>query len=105
MTTPAKTLPDDLPILTEVVEEGLPLLTEVISVSENTEPPDIVAEDKPALSEADIARLMTQLEGRIAEKLETRLQAMQRTAISEVLAEIRTELPQLLRETPPDDPA
>lgn len=103
MTTPAQTLPDDLPILTEVVEEGLPLLTEVIPAPENAAQPEIVAEDKPALSEADIACLMTQLEGRIAEKLEARLQAMQHTAISEVLAEIRAELPQWLRETPPDE--
>ncbi len=104
MTTPAQTLPDDLPILTEVVEEGLPLLTEIIPAAESAAPPEIVAEDKPTLSEADIARLMTQLEGRIAAKLEARLQAMQRTVTSEVLAEIRTELPQLLRDTPPDEP-
>jgi len=103
MTTPAQILPDDLPILTEVVEEGLPVLTEVIPAAENVVQPDIVAEDKPTLSEADIARLMTQLEGRIAEKLEAHLQVMQRAVISEVLSEIRAELPQWLHETTPDE--
>lgn len=93
----------DLPILTEVVEEGLPLLTEVIPTPENAAQPDIVAEDKPALSEADLERLMAQLESRIAKKLEARLQAMQHAVIGEVLAEIRAELPQWLHETPPDE--
>jgi hypothetical protein len=103
MTTPAQTLPDDLPILTEVVEEGLPLLTEVIPAPENAAQPENVAEDKSMLSKADISRLMTQIEGRIAEKLEARLQTLQQAAIAEVLSEIRAELPQWLRETPPDE--
>lgn len=92
---------EDLPILTEVVEDGLPLLTEVIATPENVSPPNAIGEDKPTLGEIDIEHLMLQLESRIREKLEARLQTLQRAAVAEVLAEIRDELPQWLRETPP----
>ena len=126
-------LPDDLPLLTEVVGEatgGFPLLTEVVGeatgdfplptevVNEATGvlpfPPGIVEEtpampapDAPDLSPQLLQDLQVHLENVFARKLRQHLADAQQQAIEQALAELKSELPQLIRDAlaTPHDPA
>jgi hypothetical protein len=102
-------LPPDLPVLTEVVDgDEPPLLTEVVA----EEPP--VPADMPASASADLAPaeappLLTpeqeaHLETMFIEHLLPRLEAAQREAVAQALAEFKQELPRLLREAQDNPP-
>lgn len=95
-------LPDDLPVLTQVVgtpaPEDLPTLTEVVA------PPPSAR----SLSEEEMQQLLRQLESRLevvfAQKLSLHLEKLQRLAVKQAVNEFRAALPELLREilnTPP----
>jgi len=112
-------LPDDLPLLTEVVGEatgGFPLLTEVVgeATGDFPLPPGIVEEtpatpapDTPEVSPQLLQYLQTHLENVFAQKLQQRLAEAQQHAIEQSLAELKSELPQLIRDAlaAPHDPA
>lgn len=85
--------PNDLPLLTDIIDDSLPLLTEVVRDPE-TGPTSAPA----SLSDIELQQLAERLEPLIAAKLEARFGQLQQTMIAETLAGIRTELPQWLRE-------
>ncbi|MDP4028070.1 MAG: hypothetical protein Q8P42_03775 [Gallionella sp.] len=101
---PGSKLPDNLPVLTQVVpslSDELPTLTEIIE----PEPPL----PAPALSEEQIQQLLKQIEPHIeavfTQKLNLHLEKLQRLAVKQAVNEFRAALPQLLRDilkTPPD---
>jgi len=93
-------LPGNLPVLTQIVAPGeLPTLTEVVA----PEPAP------PALGEAEIQRLLQQIEPSLeavfTQKLTLHLEKLQRLAVKQAVSEFRAALPQLLRDalkTPPE---
>ncbi|MDD3883411.1 MAG: hypothetical protein PHW66_00585 [Gallionella sp.] len=86
--------PADLPLLTDIVDDGLPTLTEIVSV------PETGMTSAPAsLSDIELQQLAERLEPLIAAKLEAKFGQLQQSVIAETLAGIREELPQWLRET------
>lgn len=105
-------LPDNLPMLTEVADkpsDDLPTLTEVVAegriasaANQNSHVPEEIAAF-PTASEEEI-RLLRQLETRIEEifahRLRLDLEQLQREAIEQAVAELRVELPRLLRNAP-----
>ncbi len=107
-----KVVPDDLPTLTEVVEETtgasaiedeLPILTEAIATEPSPVPAALEEVSPPAtLSEADMQRLLQKLEAHIesvfTQKLSHRLEQLQRLAVEQAVGELRAELPQMLRD-------
>lgn len=116
---PGGELPDNLPLLTQVADEDaleeLPTLTEIIT-EEQAEPavglqPDYNLET-PApetaipvpctLDEAQLQRLQQQLEIHIehvfAHKLCFHIEQTQRQAVERAVEELKTELPELLRD-------
>jgi len=85
--------PDDLPLLTDIVDDGLPTLTEIVS------PPETGATSAPAsLSDIELQQIAERLQPLIAAKLEAKFAQLQQSVIAESLADIREELPQWLRE-------
>lgn len=103
-------LPADLPVLTEVVAgDELPLLTEVVEETPATpaELPAPASTEPAGTSEppAPTAELDARLESLIMEHLLPRLEAAQRKAIAQALAEFKQELPRLLHETQDNPPA
>ncbi len=105
LTTIVGETPDGLPTLTEVVAiEELPVLTEAVAASQTDSPGTVPDEDvlPPALSEADMLRLVqlleTHLESAFAQKLGHRLEQLQRLAVEQAIGELRAELPQILHD-------
>jgi len=85
--------PDDLPLLTDIVDDGLPTLTEIVSA------PETGATSAPAgLSDIELQQIAERLQPLIAAKLEAKFGQLQQSVIAETLAGIREELPQWLRE-------
>ncbi len=88
--------PDELPVLVEVVSDmaldDLPTLTEIVK-PESSEP--------QRLSEADIQQLLQHLEQHIeimcTQKIALHLEQMKDHAIEQIINELKTELPELLR--------
>jgi hypothetical protein len=110
LTTVVEEASDELPTLTDVVgkthaivEEELPVLMEAVSI-EPASHAEVVenAVPSPALSEADIQRLIQQLEAHLesvfAQKLGHRLEQLQRLAVDQAIRELKAELPQMLRD-------
>lgn len=115
---PGDGLPDNLPLLTQVVDEDapddLPTLTEVVAEGQ-TEPATVLqpdADQEASAPEAAIPascapneeemqrllrRLETHLENVFAHKLGLSLEQLQRQAIEQAVSELKAELPELLR--------
>jgi len=113
-------LPQDLPVLTEVVGEasgGFPTLTEIVeetAPSSLDAPIEVEAQDFTPISteSADVllpeempldispqllSHLETHLEDVLAQRLQKRLADAQQQVIAETLAELKAELPELIR--------
>ncbi len=104
-----RSIPDDLPTLTDVVGEttgGFPTLTEVVEEQNRDAPiPDIPSPAPSAPELHDPAPQLLQdiqahIEDVFAQKLQQHLAAAQQQAIEQALAELRAELPQLIRAAP-----
>ena len=95
---PGGGLPDNLHVLTRMVDENapddLPTLTEVV---EKLRP----AAPHTALNETDMRQLLQQLEAHLetafAQKLNHHLELLQRQAVEQAISELKAELPELLR--------
>lgn len=122
MTSPEQSgsdLPDDLPLLTQVVDEnfpdGLPTLTEIASeqqagttveprpaASQETTAPGAVAPPPPIFGDEEMQQMLLQLETHLetvfADKLSFHLEELQRQAVGQAISELRAELPGLLRD-------
>jgi len=110
ITPPGSSLPENLPLLTEVADkpsDDLPTLTEVVAegkiesaAKQNPHAPEATATSPPASEEEK--RLLRQLEARIEEafahRLRLDLERLQREAIEQAVAELSAELPRLLRD-------
>lgn len=112
-------LPDNLPLLTHVVDEDapddLPTLTEVVAEGRtdpatgtlpnaNQEAPAPAEAAIPASCASDeekmqrlLQRLETHLENVFIHKLSLNLEQLQRQAIEQAVSELKAELPELLR--------
>ncbi len=111
-----RAIPDDLPTLTEVVGEttgGFPTLTEVVeeNVGVGTEPDATPSPVPPAPEHDPTPRLLQDIQAHIedvfAQKLSQHLAVAQQQAIEQALAELRSELPKLIRAAldQPHDPS
>lgn len=100
--------PPDLPVLTEIVSgDDLPTLTDIVAepVAETPtfEPPPI-ATDEPRGAETQFEitpQLEAHLETLFMQRLLPRLEEAQRQAIALTWAELKDELPQLIRDALP----
>jgi len=109
---PGSDLPDNLPLLTQVVDEGmqddLPTLTEVVAeeqagtaaILQPAAEAPIHASCTPNEEEMQrlLQRIETHLENAFAYKLSLNLERLQRQAIEQAVGELKAELPELLRE-------
>ncbi len=89
-------VPDDLPTLTEVVGEttgGFPTLTEVVEEPAPDLPAPEIRDPSPQL----LLHLQAHIETVFVQKLQQHLAAAQQHAIEQALAELKSELPQLIR--------
>ncbi len=104
-----KTPVDDLPLLTEVVDEDtgrFPTLTEVVGEAIDDSPVQgelIATQPATPTSPADITPqllpyLEKHLENAFAQKLAQKLAEAQQHAIAQTIAELKSELPQLIRD-------
>ncbi|MBY0576448.1 MAG: hypothetical protein K2P67_07640 [Gallionellaceae bacterium] len=113
MTSPEQTadLPDNLPLLTEVVGEGaaddFPLLTEVATEAPPETNCDVVAPEagisEPcAISTGEMQEFLRQIETHLEtvlmQKLNFRIEQLQRQAIEQAVNELKVKLPELLRD-------
>jgi hypothetical protein len=105
-----QTLPHDLPVLTEVVSgDDLPTLTDIVAEPEaETQPFEldpIIATDLPPMAEEVPFEVPPQLEAHLEslfmQRLLPRLEEAQRQAIALTWAELKDELPQLIRDALP----
>jgi hypothetical protein len=105
-----QTLPHDLPVLTEVVSgDDLPTLTDVVDAPEAEtlafELDPIVTDDLPPTAEEVPFEVPPQLEAHLEalfmQRLLPRLEEAQRLAIAQTWAELKDELPQLVRDALP----
>ncbi|TAN79293.1 MAG: hypothetical protein EPN14_06025 [Gallionella sp.] len=95
-------LPDNLPLLTRVVDENfpddLPTLTEVVQENIAT---DIAIPPPSAFGDEEMRRLLLRLEAHLetvfAEKLNLRLEQLQQVAVEQAVNELKAELPNMLR--------
>lgn len=102
-------LPHDLPVLTEVIsDDDLPILTDIVAEPEQEAPVfelDPVVTDLPPMAEEVPFEVPPQLEAHLEtlfmQRLLPRLEEAQRLAITQTWAELKDELPQLLRDTLP----
>ena len=97
-------IPLDLPVLTEVVNgDDLPTLTEI--VDEPAFELDPIVPDLPPVVEEVPFKVPPQLESHLEavfmQRLLPRLEEAQRQAIAQTWAELKEELPQLIRDTVP----
>ncbi|HEX5363666.1 MAG TPA: hypothetical protein VFW59_05320 [Gallionella sp.] len=99
-------LPDNLPLLTQVVGEPapdeLPTLTDIVA-------PAVPAPAAKTLSDEEMQQLLRLLESRLevvfSQKLSLHLEKLQRLAVKQAVNEFRAALPEMLRDilnTPPD---
>ncbi|HEX5338990.1 MAG TPA: hypothetical protein VFW53_11185 [Gallionella sp.] len=103
---PNGNIPDNLPVLTEVVSEGLPndlpTLTEMIVPAEPVPTSPDAASTPRTYSEADVQRLLQQFEAHIetvfAQKLNHHLEELQKIAVDQAVNELKADLPELLRD-------
>ncbi|MDP2761295.1 MAG: hypothetical protein Q8O64_13025 [Sideroxyarcus sp.] len=89
------TQPQAIPLLTEVVPDttdDLPVLTDIAQ-----ETPPAPAATEPALLLIMQQQLEAHIDTVFAEKLQTHLAAAQRQAVEQAIAEMKNELPQLIR--------
>ncbi len=102
--------PPDLPVLTEIVSgDDLPTLTDIVDAPEMETPAFALAPDSsagaPSLPEEDAFEPPPQLESHLEElfmqRLLPRLEAAQRQAVAQTWAELKDELPQLIRNARP----
>lgn len=123
-------LPQDIPVLTEVVDEpnlAVPTLTEIVEAPTpldlddtieieagslapiSTESADVLLPEEMPLdiSPQLLSHLETHLEDVLAQRLQRRLADAQQQVIAETLAELKAELPELIRKAlaTPQDPA
>jgi hypothetical protein len=102
-------LPHDLPVLTEVVSgDDLPTLTDIVEEPEAVVPAfelDQIVNDPPRLAEEVPFEIPPQLEAHLEtlfmQRLLPRLEEAQRQAIAQTWAELKDELPQLVRDALP----
>jgi len=122
-------LPQDIPVLTEVVDEqnsAVPTLTEIVEAPFSpslddtieieaeslapisTESADILLPEEMPLdiSPQLLSYLETHLEDVLAQRLQQRLADAQQQVIAQTLAELKAELPELIRKAlaTPQDP-
>lgn len=111
-------LPDNLPLLTQVVDEDapddLPTLTEVVAegqtdpatgiqpdANQEVSAPEAAIPAPCAPNEEEMQRLLqlleTHLEDVFTYKLSLNLEQLQRQAIEQAVSELKAELPELLR--------
>ena len=115
---PGDSLPDNLPLLTEVASEhlsdDLPTLTEIVAEGQDgaareTPPPEVPSAscmpDDEKMRQL-LRRLEARLENAFAHKLGLRLEQLHHQAVEQVIGELKAELPQLLRDAlkMPDNP-
>ena len=89
---------DDLPLLTQVVgnlaPQELPVLTEIVTEPAAQLHPALVAKEQQK-----ILRLVEKhLETRLAQKVSVQFDQLHRQAIAQAVIELKTELPELLRD-------
>lgn len=103
-------LPNDLPVLTEVVsDDDLPTLTDIVAEPETAPPAfkldPVTAADAPPMTEEIPFELTPQLEAHLEalfmQRLLPRLEEAQRQAVAQTWAELKDELPQLIRDSLP----
>lgn len=102
-------LPHDLPVLTEVVsDDDLPTLTDIVDAHEVEAPAleldPVVADLSPMAEEVPFEvppQLEAHLEALFMQRLLPRLEEAQRQAVAQTWAELKEELPQLVREALP----
>ncbi|MGB8517106.1 MAG: hypothetical protein WCD45_04375 [Gallionella sp.] len=97
---------DDLPLLTDVIEEGepaLPILTEVVaqvSPVNLDSTASFLARDRQ-ISELEMQRVMEhftdRLEAILSDKISHYLEGLQRQAVKLAILDLKSELPELLR--------
>lgn len=96
---PGSDLPDNLPLLTQVVDEDaldeLPTLTEIVEETQHVAP-------LPSLGEADMQQSLKRLEAHLetvfTQELSLHLEQLQRQAVEQAINKLKTELPGLLRD-------
>lgn len=96
--------PDDLPLLTEVVDEGtpddFPTLTEIATPEAAVPAPAISASS--VFSEEEMQQLLHRLEVHldtvVADKLKLHLEHLHEQAVAQTLSELKAGLPVLLQE-------
>lgn len=98
---PIRTEPaDNLPVLTEVVDgkplEDFPTLTEIVGNASDMQAQATILDEEAMTRLAE--RLEAHLENLFAQRLQLRLETLQQQAIEEAVAELKAELPQLLRD-------
>lgn len=107
---PDQTLPHDLPVLTEVVSgDDLPTLTDIVIEPEEATTafefdPTAVTDSPPTTEEVPFEvppQLEAHLEALFMQRLLPRLEETQRQAIEQTWAELKEELPQLIRDALP----
>lgn len=97
MTSIEQPVPDNLPLLTQVADgdtlDDLPTLTEIIEETQHLAP-------SCSLSEADMQQSLKQLEAHLetvfTHKLSFHLEQLQRRAVEQAVNELKAELPELL---------
>lgn len=101
---------EELPLLTDIVAaddnaDELPTLTEIIATSTSESAAEVIREMPAAqgMSEEDMQQLLdifaTQLETVISDKLSRYLEDLHRQAVKLTILELKSELPELLRES------
>ncbi len=97
--------PDDLPLLTEVIEEGdpsLPMLTNVVPEKVADDSSDLLPEGRN-ISEAEMQRLLehfaTHLESVLIDRVSHYLEDLHHQAVRLAILELKSELPELLRQS------
>lgn len=112
MTTQAGYSADELPLLTEVVNDpdldDLPLLTQIVAEETQSGDSHPVAVQQTAsalprtLSDEEMQRLLQQLETHLESvftgKLNRHIEQLQKLAVDLAINELKAELPQLLRD-------
>ncbi len=100
--------PPDLPVLTEIVSgDDLPTLTDIVAEPAAETPAfelDPIVADEPVEAEAPFEitpQLEAHLETLFMQRLLPRLEEAQRQAIAQTWAELKDELPQIIRDTLP----
>ena len=107
-------LPDNLPLLTEVIGENMPdefpTLTEIVAESETDTRQDAgnseaAMSHSDGISEEQMQKLLQQLEAHLEtifkQKLNLHIEQLQRQTIDQAIGELKAALPKLLRDALP----